>query len=41
MSKFIWSSLKDLDYLVKKRKSGNSAKYYIALNKLAYLSSEL
>ena len=41
MRKSIWSSLKVLGYLAKKKKSGNSTKYYMALDKLAYLSGRL
>jgi len=32
---------KDLGYLTKKRKSGDFAKYYMALSKLAYLGGGL
>ena len=41
MRKSIWSSLKVLDYLAKKRKSSNSIKHCIVLNKLAYLGGRL
>ena len=39
--KFIWSSLKVLGYLAKKRKSGDSTKYCMVLSKLAYLGGGL
>ena len=37
----MWSGLKILGYLLKKRKFGNFAKYYISLSKPAYPSSKL
>jgi len=39
MKKSIWSNQKVSDYLEKKTKSGNFAKYYMALSKLAYPGS--
>jgi len=39
--KYIWSSLKILSYLVKKKKSSNSVKHCIVLSKLVYLCCRL
>jgi len=39
MSKSIWSSQKVSNYLGKKTKSDDFAKYFIALSKLAYPGS--